>query len=61
MEIDDVLTKYREGDADQRLSLFLTYRELRDEFSHIDDETVVEQTSDKAYHGVKLVLRFIGL
>jgi hypothetical protein len=38
MEIEEVLDDYRNGDEDKRLSLFLTYRDLRDELSRIDRE-----------------------
>ncbi len=39
MEREQVLCEYRQADADKRLSLFLSYRELREEFSDIDQET----------------------
>lgn len=38
MEIERILDDYRNGDEDKRLSLFLTYRELRDEFAVIDQD-----------------------
>jgi hypothetical protein len=38
MQIDQVLEEYRQGDADKRLSLFLYYRELRDEFACIEQD-----------------------
>ncbi len=38
MDIDKILDAYRKGDEDIRLSLFLGYRELRDEFSCIEQE-----------------------
>ena len=38
MKIDQVLEEYRQGDPDKRLSLFLYYRDLRDEFSCIDQD-----------------------
>ncbi len=39
MEIEKILDDYRNGDEDKRLSLFLTYRELRDDFTRIDQDT----------------------
>jgi hypothetical protein len=44
MEIEQVLNEYLTGDEDKRLCLFLTYRELRDEFSCIDQDGVVDQS-----------------
>lgn len=38
MEIDKVLDSYRAGDENKRLSLFLGYRELRDQFEKIEQE-----------------------
>lgn len=38
MKIDSILDAYRLGDADKRLSLFLFHRELRDEFSRIEQD-----------------------
>jgi len=39
MNIEKVLEEYREGDDGKRLSLFLAYRELRDQFSSIEEES----------------------
>jgi hypothetical protein len=39
MDIDRILKDYRTGDEEKRLNLFLSYRDLRDEFSSIDEET----------------------
>lgn len=36
MKIDQVLEEYRQGDADKRMSLFLYYRDLREEFTRIE-------------------------
>ena len=36
MNIDQVLDEYRMGNAEKRISLFLYHRELRDEFTCID-------------------------
>jgi hypothetical protein len=44
MEMEQVLNEYRNGDEDTRLCLFLTYRELRDEFSCIDQDGAVDQS-----------------
>ena len=38
MKVDQVLDEYRMGNADKRMSLFLYYRELRDEFSCIEQD-----------------------
>jgi len=38
MESDQVLDEYRNGDADKRMSLFLYYRDLRDEFNRIEQD-----------------------
>jgi hypothetical protein len=38
MDTEKVLDEYRNGDDGKRLSLFLTYRELRDQFCTIDQE-----------------------
>ena len=51
MKIDQVLDEYRQGDPDKRLSLFLYHRELRDEFSCIEEDdrpalSEVRQTSE---------------
>jgi hypothetical protein len=39
MDTEKVLEEYRSGDDSKRLSLFLTYRELRDQFSSIEQES----------------------
>lgn len=39
MNIEKVLEEYRDGDDSKRLSLFLAYRELRDQFSSIEQES----------------------
>ncbi|HWR73513.1 MAG TPA: hypothetical protein VN604_10105 [Nitrospirota bacterium] len=36
MQIERILDDYRAGSADKRMSLFLHYRELRDEFASIE-------------------------
>jgi len=41
MQIDQVFDEYWKGDADKRMSLFLYHRELRDEFTRIDQESPV--------------------
>jgi hypothetical protein len=38
MNREDVLDAYRKGDDGKRLSLFLAYRDLRDQFSSIEEE-----------------------
>jgi len=38
MKIDEVLDEYRQGDAEQRMSMFLYHRELRDEFACIEQD-----------------------
>ncbi len=39
MNIEKVLDEYRDGDDSKRLSLFLAYRELRDRFNNIEQES----------------------
>lgn len=39
MDIEKVLDEYRNGDEGKRLSLFLAYRDLRDDFSRIEEES----------------------
>ncbi len=57
MDIDRILDAYRNGDEDTRLSLFLGYRELRDEFSCIEQERQIVCVPDK---GVLKWLRSIA-
>jgi hypothetical protein len=45
MDIEQVLHDYRNGDEEKRLSLFLFYREFRDEFSWIDEQ---ERPADRS-------------
>lgn len=51
MKVDQVIDEYRKGNADKQMSMFLYYRELRDEFACIEqDDTEVHpeacQTSE---------------
>ena len=39
MNTEDVLETYRKADDAKRLSLFLAYRDLREQFSQIEEET----------------------
>ncbi len=39
MDIEKVLDAYRAGDANKRLSLFMGYRDLRDQFEQIEQES----------------------
>ncbi len=39
IDIENVLDDYRKGDENKRLSLFLDYRDLRDYFSRIEQES----------------------
>ncbi len=39
MNIEKVLNEYRDGDDSKRLSLFLAYRELRESFNRIEQES----------------------
>ena len=39
MNIEQVLDAYRKGDESRRLSLFLAYRELREHFDRIEQES----------------------
>ncbi len=38
MDIDRILEDYRDGDEDRRLHLILAFRDLRDDFSRIEEE-----------------------
>jgi hypothetical protein len=38
MNSDQILSEYLNGDEDRRMSLFLYYRELRDDFTAIDGQ-----------------------
>jgi hypothetical protein len=66
MEIEQVLGEYRSGDEDRRLCLFLTYRELRDEFSLIDHDDAMDQSvipiSSRFIHrkAMDTILTFFG-
>ncbi len=44
MDIKKVLDAYRKGDEDKRLSLFLGFRELRDEFARIELDSCGERS-----------------
>ena len=44
MNKEQVLQDYRDGDAEKRLSLFLYYRDLRNEFNCIDAEKERERS-----------------
>ena len=46
MDSERVLVAYRNGDEDERLSLFLAYRDLRDEFSRIEQELAAIQSPE---------------
>ncbi len=39
MDSDSILDAYRKGDQGERLRLFLAFRDLRDHFSRIDEES----------------------
>ncbi len=39
MNIAKILDEYRNGDESKRLSLFLAYRDLRDYFTRIEEES----------------------
>jgi hypothetical protein len=40
MDTDKILEEYQNGDDGKRLSLFLAYRELREQFSTMEQESV---------------------
>jgi hypothetical protein len=46
MTKEQVLRDYRNGDTEKRLSFFLYYRELRNEFSCIDGEPELERSQN---------------
>lgn len=58
MEIEEVLNDYRSGEDDKRLSLFLFYRDLRDEFRRIDRDIAGDHSSKK--RGVKWLERIVS-
>ncbi len=58
MDIEKVLNDYRSGDEDKRLSLFLFYRDLRDEFSSIDRDGEGAQVSKS--RGLKWVKQMVS-
>ena len=39
MDIENVLYEYRNGDEGKRLRLFLAFRDMRDDFSRIEQES----------------------
>jgi hypothetical protein len=39
MDIEKILDEYRNGDEGKRLRLFLAFRDLRDDFSRIEQES----------------------
>jgi hypothetical protein len=39
MDSEEILDAYRKSDESKRLGFFLTYRDLRDQFSSIEDES----------------------
>ena len=39
MDIEKILEEYRNGDEGMRLRLFLAFRDLRDDFSRIEQES----------------------
>jgi hypothetical protein len=47
-DLEAILLKYKDGDTDQRLHMFLAHRELRDRFTAIDcSDTGDQWTADK--------------
>jgi len=42
MDIEKILDQYRAGDESKRLSLFMAYRELRDNFNRIEQEAPLD-------------------
>ncbi len=46
MDIERVLSDYRNGDEGKRISLFLAHRDLRDEFSSIEQELDAVQSPE---------------
>ena len=39
MDVETILDEYRNGDEGKRLRLFLAFRDLRDDFSRIEQES----------------------
>ncbi len=56
MDIDKILFDYCNGDENKRISLFLAYRDLREEFSSIEQDLDAVQFPEK---GVLKWLRWI--
>jgi len=46
MDFECVLDDYRNGDEDERISLFLAYRDFRDKFSRIEQELETKDLID---------------
>jgi hypothetical protein len=59
MDIEKILDEYRNGDAGCRLRLFLAFRDLRDRFSRIEQESpsddfdILKFPWSKNYHIVR--------
>lgn len=51
MEIEDVLNEYRQGSTDRRMSLFLFYREHRNDFARIEQESPTDTSPVYAASG----------
>lgn len=45
MDIEKILEEYRNGDESMRLRLFLAFRDLRDYFSRIEQESLDDDFS----------------
>ncbi len=45
MDRDRIIDKYRNGDQDRRMSFFLYYRELREAFDAIEQESTEDLSS----------------
>jgi len=57
MMIDRILDEYRQGNPETRLGLFMYYRELRDEFFHMEQEDRAVSPEECAYPACKASLR----
>ncbi len=49
MNTNSILTEYRNGDFETRLSLFLNYRDFRNEFIKIDHSESDRKSAGKEY------------
>ena len=49
MDIQTVLEEYRKGDESKRLSLFMAYRDLREHFERIEQESAHDDSKIRLF------------